>query len=102
MQPAPGEKVIVTQAANIRKVGEYAGGILTLTNKRIVVEPHKVNLNSAPVEIALADIASVTPFPVFGIVPTGMQITLKDGSEQRLVVWGRAALMALIRQTAGL
>jgi hypothetical protein len=102
MQPNPGEKVLLVQAANIRKAAEYAGGQLTLTDKRLVVEPHKVNLDSAPVEIALGDIAAVEPFPVFGVVPTGMLIRLKSGGEQRLVVWGRKALIALIKQTAGI
>lgn len=97
-----GETVLLEKAANIRKAVEYAGGKMTLTNRRLVVRPHALNINSDTVDIPLVNIASVEPFNVLGLVPTGLKINLKDGSDQRLVVWGRGAVADAIRKAAGI
>jgi hypothetical protein len=96
------ETVIHRRAANIRKKAEYAGGMLTLTNRRLVVEAHGANLDPHPVEIPLVNIASVEPFGIFGFVPTGVRIALKDGREERLAIWGRRATINAIRGVTGL
>jgi hypothetical protein len=102
MKLEAGETTLLTKAANIRKSMEYAGGKLTLTDRRLVVEPHNLNIDSHAVDIALANIATVEPFPMFGFIPTGVRLGLKDGTEQRLVVWGRAEVMAAIKKAAGI
>ncbi len=102
MKLEAGESTILSKAANIRKKVEYAGGTLTLTDRRLVVEPHNINIDSNAVDIPLANIAGVEPFNVLFVVPNGVLVRLKDGTEQRLVVWGREAVMAAIRKAAGI
>ena len=97
MDLQPGETVILEKLANIRRKFEYAGGKVVLTNQRVLLVPHAMNLDSRPAEVALADIASVEPFSQFGFVPTGVRLTRNDGAQQHFICWGRAAVMSAIR-----
>jgi hypothetical protein len=96
------ETVLDERPANIRRGMEYAGGKMVLTNRRLLLRPHGLNANSRPVDIDLADIASVEPFNQFWVIPSGMRVVLKDGDEHRLVVGGRDATIELIRSAVRL
>ena len=86
------------RANRYRSLGNADGGKLIITNKRLIFEAHAINLNREPLEIPLSEIVSVTPFNAF-IVPNGMKITMRDGTEHKFVINRRKTIMALIQNT---
>jgi hypothetical protein len=96
MDLQPGETVLIETLANIRRKFEYAGGRVRVTDQRVLLEPHAVNFDSRPAEVALADITTVEPFNQFFFIPTGVRLTLQDGSQQHFITWSRKAVIDAI------
>ncbi len=96
MELEPGEVVALEKPANIRRRFEYAGGRVRVTDRRILLEPHAVNLDSRPVAIPIAEVARVDTYSQFGVIPTGVRLTLKDGSQQHFIVFGRKQVIDAI------
>lgn len=90
------EEILADVGANLFRGIEGVGGRLKITNRRVVFEPHALNLQRIPAEILLSDVAEVGPRNTLGIVPNGMFIRTKAGVEYRFVVWGRDRLIGLI------
>ncbi len=96
-----GEQLIKEGAANLQKGIETVGGKLFLTNKRLVFEAHKFNVQVGVTEVELSNIQSSktcwTKFlgliPVF---PNSLAIYTKQGEEYRFVLFGRSAWAAAI------
>jgi hypothetical protein len=59
--------------------------------------PHAVNIQRTPQEIDMKDITEVGPRNTLGLVPNGMYVRSKDGTEYRFVVWGRNNLIKIIQ-----
>jgi hypothetical protein len=93
-----GEVVLVEAGANHWRGIDSVGGKLKITTRRILFEPHGFNLQTAPLYLALADVAAAGRRNTLGIIPNGMYVRLKSGEEHRFVVWGRDRLIALIEE----
>jgi hypothetical protein len=92
-----GERILTKVAANLMRGAEGVGGHLTVTDRQLRFEAHRLNLQREPEAILLTDIVEVKPINNLGIVPNGMLVTTKSGKQFRFVVWGRNALIALIK-----
>lgn len=90
------EQTLADVGANLFRGIESVGGRLKITNRRVVFEPHSVNLQKNAAEILLTDIAVVSKRNTAGFVPNGMSIRTKGGVEYKFVVWGRDKLIDLI------
>jgi hypothetical protein len=62
------------------------GGIGYLYENKFVFVPHKFNFSRKTIVIPFADIAKVSSYKIWGIINTGLRITLKSGKEERFVV----------------
>ncbi|HWB49209.1 MAG TPA: GRAM domain-containing protein [Stellaceae bacterium] len=90
------EQILADVGANLFRGIEGVGGRLKITTRRVLFEPHKVNLQNNPAEILMTDIAAVTKRNTGGLIPNGMSIHTKGGVEYKFVVWGRDKLIDLI------
>ena len=52
------EEILADVAANLFRGIEGVGGRLKITNRRLVFQPHAINLQRSPVDISLGDIAA--------------------------------------------
>ncbi len=84
--------------ANLFRSIEAVGGRLTITNERLLFTPHMINIQTEPVEINMADIVGVEKRNTIGLVPNGIKIINRYGSEFKFVVYKRAQLIELINQ----
>lgn len=92
------EELIAKFTANLMRGVEGVGGRMSLTNERVLFEAHKINLQSAPLEIPLSVIESVVPSRTLGIVPNSITIRCYSGEEYRFVVWGRKQIATKIEE----
>jgi hypothetical protein len=100
--PAPAgetfaEVSLMDVAANLFRGVEAVGGRLQITTHKLFFLPHAVNIQNSPQEIDLKDITEVGPRNTLGLVPNGMYIRTKDGTEYKFVVWGRGNLIKIIQ-----
>jgi hypothetical protein len=87
--PAEGEPVVHRTRANHFLGAEGRGGHLVLTDRRLVFEPHRFNVQLAPLEIPLAAIDDVAWNRVVarqGLVMSMMLHVTTDGAVERFVV----------------
>jgi hypothetical protein len=57
----PDERFIREGAANMQRGLETVGGWLYLTDKRILFESHRFNMQTGPTEISLSDVMTARP-----------------------------------------
>lgn len=93
----PPEQTLLELPANLWRGSEAVGGRMTITNHRIYFQSHSFNVQTGVTEIPLRDIQSVGPCNTLGIVPNGLRVTLKSGTEFRFVVSGRANVIRIIQ-----
>jgi hypothetical protein len=91
-----GEQIIADVAANLFRGAEAVGGRLKITDRRLLFQPHAINLQTTPAEIPISQISEMRPRNTLGIVPNGMLVKLQSGVEYKFVVWKRQQLMATI------
>lgn len=96
-----GEQIIKEGAANLQKNIETVGGRLCLTNRRLVFEAHKLNVQGGTTEVELSDVQSLqTSWTKFlGLIPlfpNSLSVYTKQGKEYRFVLFDRAAWAAAI------
>jgi hypothetical protein len=96
IQLVEGEVIIKEGPANHFKGAEAVGGKLYLTNQRLFFKSHTVNVHVHEESYRLEDITSVRLRNTLGIVPNGMAVLLKDGREEKFVVYGRKDWMEKI------
>lgn len=56
----PGEIVLRKSAANVRRGWESRGGVLFLTSRRLLFQPHPINLSRTPMEIMVDEIQMIS------------------------------------------
>lgn len=83
-----GETVEFEGNANHFLNGEGRGGRLFLTNRNLIFQPHRMNLQRARVVIPRTDIAGAARCRTFGIVPNGVVVTHRDDKADRFVILG--------------
>lgn len=81
-----GEEVVFQTPANHNKGMEAVGGLLLLTNKRLVFKSHKVNIQNHELSLSRSEILSSYRFKSFGMVNNGLKVTLRNGTEEKFVV----------------
>ncbi len=91
-----GETVLREGPANLQRGLETVGGRAWLTERRLVFEPHAVNVQTQVEAIPLAEIVSTalcwTKFLGFlPLFPNSLAVTTRDGRERRFVLFGRKA-----------
>ncbi len=85
------EQVLKEGAANYFKGWGGAGGLLFLTDHRILFKSHCLNIQEHELSLPLTDIERATPYLVWGLVRTGLQVQTKQGEIERFVVSDREA-----------
>jgi hypothetical protein len=73
-------------------------GWLTISNQRLLFHPTVLNIDHNPSQILLEDIQSLGYFSPLGIIPTGILISCKDGSEHKFVVNQRDKVIEIMRK----
>jgi len=101
MNPQANESVVIKKAANLFRGIESVGGKLTITNEKLLFEPHKINIQSQPLEIPFQDIERAEKRNSLLVVPNGMKVIDRSGREYKFVVWGRDEIIDLINKTVG-
>jgi len=82
----PDEKIIFQTPANHFKGIEGVGGKLYLTNKRLVFQSHKLNIQKHQLSIDLPDIAQVSGYKVLGIVKRGLSVVTVQQKTEKFVI----------------
>jgi hypothetical protein len=95
IQLQPGETILKEGGASHAKGFETVGGHLWLTNARLFFKSHALNIQVHEASYYLPDIASIQPH---GLVPTWMLVTLRNGRQEKFVVFGRAEWVAAIAE----
>ncbi|MFC4411618.1 GRAM domain-containing protein [Chungangia koreensis] len=93
------ETVLFNVSANLKKGIETVGGKLKITDDEIIFTPHKLNVQSAPVTINIGEINRIEKRNNLFIVPNGMSVIVKDGTEYKFVVNKRDKLVDHLNQT---
>ena len=93
------EEVLADVAANLFRSIEAVGGRLKITSRRLLFEPHAINVQTNPEEILLGDVVEVGKRNTPWIVPNGMFVRTRAGQEFKFVVWGRNELIRLIQSS---
>jgi len=94
-----GETVLKEGPANHSKGIESVGGILYLTNMRLVFESHALNIQTHNESYPLEQIVSIVGKDTLGIVANGISITLANGVQEQFVVNGRQDWISSIINT---
>jgi hypothetical protein len=84
-----GEAIVLQGPGNHFLRGEGRGGWLTLTPTRLAFRSHGKNLQNAPVDIQLSEVASAAAYRTAGLIPNGLKVARKDGTSERFVVSAR-------------
>lgn len=99
----PGETIVKKGRANLQRGAETVGGRLFLTDRRLIFEAHKMNVQRQQEEVARDQITSVTKawMRFLGIVPLApntLAVATADKRELRLVLSGREEWRRLLEQ----
>jgi hypothetical protein len=100
-QQATSEEILCDVGANLFRGVEAVGGRLKITNQRLVFQPHALNVQTMPLEIAMPDIAAATKRNTLGFVPNGMLVRTRAGVEYKFVVWGRGRILDILNSRIG-
>jgi hypothetical protein len=90
------EDILADVPANLFQGIESVGGRLKITSRRLVFQPHLINFQRQPVEILLSDISMVKKRNTALVIPNGMLVRTKAGTEYKFVVWRRENLVRII------
>jgi hypothetical protein len=82
----PEEKLLMQSNANHFKGIEAVGGMLFITNLRVIYKSHKVNFQNHLFEVNIADIVSYEKCKTFGVIENGILLSLTNGTKERFVV----------------
>jgi GRAM domain-containing protein len=91
-----GEVVQLESPANHFLHVEARGGRLYLTNRHLIFQPHKFNLQAAAISIPREDIAGVAKVMTLGVIPNGLRVMRRDGTAERFVLSNRNAWVRAI------
>jgi len=80
------EIILFETPANHFKGIEAVGGKLFLTNKRLVFNSHKLNIQNHQLAISLVDIMKVGRYKTLGLVNNGLAVTTAGNTTEKFVV----------------
>ena len=96
-----GEQIMKSSSANLQKGMETVGGKLYLTDRRLVFESHRCNVQTGGTVIERSDIQSLkkcwTKFlGLIPLVPNSLAVHTKQGKEYRFVLFDRGVWLESI------
>jgi hypothetical protein len=91
-----GEETILEVPANLMRGAEAVGGRLLITTRRLLFQPHGINIQKNQCEILLRDVIEVEAGSTLGLFPNGMLVRTRNG-DFKFVVHERKKLIQLIR-----
>ncbi|MFC8618597.1 GRAM domain-containing protein [Micromonospora purpureochromogenes] len=80
------DAVVLRAMANLWRGVESVGGRLTLTNRHLSFRAHALNVQTTPLDIPLHDIVGTRKYRNLGLLPNGLAVRTKSGTEYRFVV----------------
>lgn len=97
----PGEAVVKEGRANLQRGAETVGGRLCLTDRRLIFESHKLNIQRGTTTVALSDVERVSKqwtrfLGALPLVPNSLAVHTTTGEEYRFVLPKREAWMTAI------
>lgn len=92
------EKVVKQEGASYFEGFIAQGGVLTMTNKRLIWQPNEPS-GQEIVVILLKDIGNVDYYRTLSIIPNGLSIFKKNGDIENFVVDDRVVWRSLIMQS---
>lgn len=92
------EKLLMQTNANHFKGIEAVGGMLFITNLRVIYKSHKVNFQNHLFEVNIADIVSYEKCKTFGVIENGILLGLTNGTKERFVVDNNHLIMATLNK----
>ena len=101
VQTNEGESFLARERANLFRGWEGVGGMITVTDKRIIFQPHMFNIQRDVVEIPLKDIVDVRERSTYGLINNGMLVKTGSGQEYKFVLNNREKIINLIKQHMG-
>lgn len=99
---APGETIQFQTPANHFKGIEAVGGLLYLTNRRLIFKSHKLNIQNHELSIDLSDIKKTDRFRTFGMINNGLMVETGSGGSEKFVVNDAANWIIQLTTGAGL
>lgn len=94
----PEEKLLMQTNANHFKGIEAVGGMLFITNLRVIYKSHKVNFQNHEYEASIANIISYEKCKTFGVIENGILLGLTNGTKERFVVDNNHLIMATLNK----
>jgi hypothetical protein len=86
IETGAGETILFEGGANHFKGIEGVGGMMYLTNQRLVFKSHKLNIQKHQLSIDLPSITEVARKKTLGILNNGLIVTTTDGRKEKFVV----------------
>lgn len=80
------ENIILQDAANLFRGSISVGGRLTLTNSRLIFQPHKINFESNDEVIAIENIKGVKKVKTLDFFDTSLRVTTENDDEYKFVL----------------
>lgn len=84
--------------ANLFRKMEGVGGKLFLTNRRLVFNSHKLNIQKGATIIHFSEVESVHPRKTTGIIDNGISVKLKSGEDYKFVINDRNTWLSEIQK----
>ena len=102
----PEERLVKESRANLQRGVESVGGHLYLTDRRLIFESHKFNVQSGATEIPLSDVADMrkvwTKFlGAIPLAPNSIALKTTGGQEHRIVCSKRDDWIEAVRSQSG-
>ena len=91
-----GEVVVKRVRVHLWRGWEAVGGRLRVTNQRLLFDPQSINIQRAPLVIALSDVESVELAKSLRVVPNAVVVHTTAGESFKFSVGGRRKLIDLI------
>ncbi|MDR0267783.1 GRAM domain-containing protein [Paenibacillus sp.] len=92
------ETFILKKAANLFRGLEAVGGWVTLTNQRLIFDPHRLNIQTEPLVLTYAEMIGIEKRYTLNLVPNGIKITTESGDEYKFVMWKRSAFIDYVNE----
>lgn len=92
------QTLLLTINANLFRGVEAVGGKLLIYNNHLHFKSHSLNIQTGDTTINIQDISAISLTNTLGIVPNGLLIKTKQGTEFRFVVSQRNKTYQLITE----
>lgn len=92
------ETIIFKKAANLFRGLEAVGGWVTLTDQRLIFEPHRINIQTEPLVLTYKEMIGIEKRNTLNLVPNGIKITTESGGEYKFVIWKRTAFIKYVNE----